>query len=398
VIVRGLRALLGCAAALVLGACAGEVVVGPERAGLASLPAAVRERVDIGPSSPERVRRGGELGVTRIEVPGATRVRTEAMFSAGAARGLAVPMRLSERIYEVEAVVVSADGRSRTPVALKIDTGGSGQLSLSSEVASRVGAVVIEEFPPGRAHTGFGAKEVSLGVVGGVELTGVGGSVRLEPVQAQVDASALRYEPLLGIAALEVFGGVYFDWGRRRMVVLPRGGTPLVERERARAAAGRGWAEGAWTDGAFELRRDSLVRRGGGARTYRVEGGLRWSEVRLGDRRVIGLLDTGFSGSVFSFEPLGLGRPTGVVGASGFGRSARFDTFDAGDVVRVGGVEFAGGQVIEPREAGLGVIERGGFDVIVGLEVLTQRAMWLDFERGVVRFWVGPGVEPTMVE
>ena len=62
---------------------------------------------------------------------------------------------------------------------------------------------------------------------------------------------------------------------------------------------------------------------------------------------------------------------------------------------KAGPIDLSGVEVFIADTSSLGFVQRAGFDVMLGLDALTQYPMWLDFEAGEVRFWTGQG-EPSV--
>ena len=382
--VRGrVLGLIAAGAAAVAGACAR---CPPTRSALL-LPEGIRERVSIehagarvqveDPSPPD--------GPVVIHLPEVVRVDARATWETGAAEGVALPMRRSGRLWAVRATAVAVGGERSSVPDLRVDTGLGGSLSVSSRHAAPAGMFLVDEVPEGQSYTAFGAKPTRFGVFAALDL----GAAEIAPIGAQVECGGPGFDPLIGLGALEVFGGVVFDWEARRMILLPRG---------ARVDAVRaldGWRSTAWTRDPVTSRRDSLDERGSGARAFSIAGGGRWALVTIGGVEHAAVLDTGFTADVFSFERTGLGRDRREWSGSGFGRSAAFELADLDTAVEIGGVAFDGVSILEPTVSPADFAQRAGADLVIGLGILEQYPVWLDFERDEARFWVSEEPMPV---
>ncbi|MEZ6318564.1 MAG: hypothetical protein R3B49_07410 [Phycisphaerales bacterium] len=374
--------LVAAGAMALAGACARC----PEARSVELLPAPIRERVVIDP---------GAMGVrvsdpsppdgpVSVRMPEVVRVDSRVTWAGGEAAPVAIPMRHDGRLWTIHATAIAVNGRRVVLPDLRLDTGLGGSLSLSSRHAAAGGMFLVDEVPPGQSYTAFGPKPALFGVFGTLDL----GPVEIAPIGAQVECGGPGFEPLLGLEAFATFGGVVFDWGARRLVLMPRGAP--VDAIRALD----GWKSARWTTEPVRSRRDSLQARGEGAREFTIDGGARWVRVTIGGVEHAAVLDTGFSADVFSFEPTGLGRDRRGWKGSGFGRSAPFNIADLDEAVEIGGVSFEGASILESADPPIDFAQRAGADLVIGLGILEQHPLWLDFERDEVRFWISEGALP----
>jgi len=274
-----------------------------------------------------------------------------------------------------------------------VDTGSHSQLSVDSGTARALGVVVPAEITEGTSHTAFGPKRVHTGVI--AELRAPGAA--LLAVEVEIECSGRSYSPLIGIRALERFGHAVFDWDAQTLTLLPRGWTSRT----AEAVGREGWTTLPWTADPVSLRRDSIEHEGDGRRRVLVEMASRWVRVGLDGTDRVALLDTGFSGDLFAFEPLGVeSRREGTIVGQGFGRRDTFRTDELDNPVRLVGsglrLELDGLTLIGPTtdHGNMTLVERAGFEVMLGLGVLQRYPLWLDFERDEARFWTGVGPVP----
>lgn len=381
--VRGrVLGLVAVGAATLAGACARC----PEVRSVVLLPAPIRDRVVVDPgavgvrvsdpSPPD-----GPVGVMMPEV---VRVDSRVTWASGEPTVVAIPMRRDGRLWTIRATAIAVNGHRVALPDLRLDTGLGGSLSLSSRHAAAGGMFLVDEVPPGQSYTAFGPKPARFGVFGTLDL----GPVEISPIGAQVECGGPAFEPLLGLEAFAAFGGVVFDWETRRVILVPRGAP--VDAIRALD----GWKSTRWTIEPVRSRRDSLRARGSGAREFTIDGGARWVRVTIGGVEHAAVLDTGFSADVFSFEPTGLGRDRRGWKGSGFGRSAPFDIADLDEAVEIGGVSFEGASILESTEPPVDFAQRAGADLVIGLGILEQHPLWLDFERDEARFWVSDAPVP----
>ncbi|MFT5423382.1 MAG: putative aspartyl protease [Phycisphaerales bacterium] len=380
-------------AASPLGGCAGAGC--PTPVPVASLPDSIRARLDLSPPPEVRVSRARQRNPNSDLI---VRLAEHDTFRPGLRtedRPVVLPMTSRGEHWTVPLTVVAINGQARV-VNFKIDTGSHTQLSMDSRSANRLGVVVPAEITEGISHTAFGPKRVHTGVIAELRAPGA----MLFAVEVAIDCSGRSYSPRIGIRLLERFGHAIFDWDARTLTLLPRGWT-----SRTADATGReGWAALPWTADPVSLRRDSIEHEGDGRRRVLVEMASRWVRVSLDGTDRVTLLDTGFSGDVFAFEPMGVeSRRKGTVVGQGFGRRDTFRTDELENPVRLVGagphLELDGLTLIGPTTdyGNMTLVERAGFEIMLGLGVLQRYPMWLDFERDEARFWTGVGPIPMPV-
>ncbi|MFG0304977.1 MAG: aspartyl protease family protein [Phycisphaerales bacterium JB040] len=369
---------------LVLGACAGASC--PEPVPMGTLPETLTDRFDTGPAPATLIRRSPDGGLV-VTLEDRETVRA----IATAPQPVVLPIARRGEHWTVPATVVSVDG-ARSRVEFKIDTGAQTQLTMNAASATRLGVTIPAELTPAVTHTAFGPKRVRDGVLSELRL----GTASIRPVGVEVECTGQGYTPLLGVRVLERFGHAIFDWERATLTLLPRGSIGLTEG----AASDPGWTSTPWTRETVSLRRDSIEFAGSGSRSVVVEMSARWARLSLDGTDRVTLLDTGFSGDLFAFQPVELEATTrGTVVGQGFGRSAVFRTEELARPVVLAGIGLRGITLIEPLRAreSLDLVQSSGYECMAGLGILERHAMWLDFERDRVRFWVGPGSMPRVV-
>jgi len=278
-------------------------------------------------------------------------------------------------------------------VNFKVDTGSHSQLSVDSGTARALGVVVPAELTEGTSHTAFGPKRVHTGVIAELRARGA----TLSAVEIEVECSGRSYTPLIGIRAIERFGHAVFDWDAATLTLLPRGWTSRT----AAAVAREGWTTLPWSADPVSLQRDSIEHEGDRRRHVLVEMASRWVRVNLDGIDRVALLDTGFSGDLFAFEPLRVeSRREGTIVGQGFGRRDTFRTDELENPVRLLGtglrLELDRLTLIGPTtdHGNMTLVERAGFEIMLGLGVLGRYPLWLDFERDEARFWTGVGPVP----
>jgi|GEM_PF-2755185 len=379
-ILRALAPLL----LLVLGACAGARC--PEPVAMSTLPEAIADRLDTGPAPATLVRRSSDGGLL-VTLDDREAVRPLANVPGA----IVLPIARRDEHWTVPATVVSPEGAT-TRVDFKIDTGAQAQLTMNAASARRLGVAIPAELTPAITHTAFGPKRVRDGVLAELRL----GTATIRPVGVEVECTGQGYTPLLGVRILERFGHAIFDWDRATLTLIPRGSIARTEA----AASDHGWATSPWTSENVSLRRDSIEFAGSGSRSIVVEMNARWARLNLDGTDRVTLLDTGFSGDLFAFEPTGVESGSrGTIVGQGFGRSAVFRTKDLDEPVVLAGIGLRDVTLIEPLRSteSLDLVQSNGYECMAGLGILERHAMWLDFERGVVRFWVGQGSMPRVL-
>lgn len=374
--------------ALSLTACAGGSC--PTPVPMSSLPDSIVARIDLSPMPATLVSRSGDADTDLV-----VRLADHELIRPGLQtedRPVTLPMTRRGEHWTIPLTVVAVDGASHA-VNFKLDTGSHAHLSVDSATARSLGVVVPAELATGTSHTAFGPKRVHTGVV--AELRAPGAT--LTAVEVQVDCSGRSYTPLIGIRTLERFGHAIFDWDRSTLVLVPRGWTARTDAIVDRA----GWTTLPWNANPVSLRRDSIEHEGEGRRRVLVEMASRWVRVSLDGTERVALLDTGFSGDLFAFEPMNAeSRREGTVVGQGFGRRDTFRTDELDNPVRLVGsglrLELDGLTLIGPTTdyGNMTLVERAGFEVMLGLGVIERYPLWLDFERNEARFWTGVGPVP----
>lgn len=303
-------------------------------------------------------------------------VQTSVRWRTGEPGPVVLPMVAQGNVWGVRVASIGLDGVEH-PMTVRIDTGHAGQIAIDGTDARVGGAAVLADVPEGVHYTAFGPKASRLGVLGGLRL----GDAVLEPVAPEIECGGPTFEPLLGIDLLDRFGHAIFDWEGRRLILLPAGA------DVAGYGRGSGWVSLPWREGARVRRTDSERKI--------IYDTRRATLVEIDGLQYRALLDTGFSAGLFILTPVGGLEPEGRVKVRGHGRRGWLNTGRLSGQARLGPIDLTGVEVFTADPDENGFAERTGFDMILGLEVLARRAMWLDFDAGEVRFWTGEGA-PTV--
>lgn len=286
--------------------------------------------------------------------------------------------------------VWSMQGDRSVGLSAVVDTGAASSLILSSATGAEVGAWLSSEIGPHDGVGFVGRVPSGQGLVRRLEV----GPIVLSPAEVKVNTAQSGRSASLGLSAFMAFGGLVFDWERSVMVALPRGRPVHVE---------PGWVEVEWSPSpTAEL---TPLEGGAGWRIVPDFSGMPVARARVGGATLRAVLDTGGDGEFASLRELpveGRGRARLV---SSHGRVTTMREHRLDGRVDLGGVWFDRPIVVVPDPESEGDEELLAplryLDAVVGVELLRRQPVWFDFERGVVRFWMGgdalPGLTPGRV-
>lgn len=270
-----------------------------------------------------------------------------------------VPMSVGD----APAVVVHVrDGAGHAkPLKCLIDTGNTCGLVVTTAVASQLG-LTLPARPEAYLNTNSGMIPAYTGNTSVLEIGGLAHSLDIDVIEKGPNA-------ILGQQWLRRNAGLIFDWPRKRMGLVPAD----VE-----LPTGEGWVELALIEVSFEPPGDELPP------TIRPNRLLVHSS--LAGQRAICHLDTGFPGDLSTNGRIRSSGCTRSIRVGTFGRSYRAVIGEAPEPLEIGSLAFSNLNllILPPRENALDL-----HSFSAGLGVLTRHPMWVDYDRSVVRFWLG---------
>ncbi len=266
---------------------------------------------------------------------------------------------------------------------LLLDTSAQGSLLLSERDAARCGAWVSAEVGLQRTCGIRGGAEFLSGALGGLRL----GGVSMEPIPVRTSSEPMA--PRLGIDALAAFEGVILDWPRRRLLLVVRRTLYSADSPPSRAAidalaANAHWTStplllGATADSVESLRHVFIISRGMWPRIT----------IRVGDREYSALVSTGYAGDVWLRQGVQWPLETPGAGVSTILDAATpLRTRRLGAALRIGDRAYHDVQV-ETNWQPPAEMTDVPVDAVIGLGLLSRAPVWLDFEAGVLRVWIG---------
>lgn len=299
-----------------------------------------------------------------------------------------VPFRLNDAgliVVQVEAMGPFAGAK---PVAFEavLDTGDPDALSLPRRTAERI-RPWLRPGPPSTMTSPFSARRTYTGAILRLRI----GAMTAGPVPISMDDAPRAYLPVIGLGYLRNFKCVIIDWGRGEiLLVRSRSDADLAGRF---AAETWGWTEvplielqGLVEQSAFPIPEEGTDADDDVAAS-RHQLDLIAVEASIGNQSLSAVLDTGGSGDVLAFRALPTVSGTEQqVRASSAGQTGTLVRADLAAPLQVGEVSFDPVQVYRIRGDDRAEPPEGFPDIALGNGLLRRHAIWIDFERRVVRF------------
>jgi len=262
----------------------------------------------------------------------------------------------------VTAHVVDEAGRVQEIKCL-VDTGNTCGLVVTRRVADDLG-LSLRNTSQAQLNTNSGMIPALTGNVASLAIGELNRPTNIEVIEQGPSA-------IVGQEWLRETAGLIFDWPKNRLGLIPFD----VE-----LPVNEGWVELPLIKVSFEAPGAEVPN------TLRVNRLL--IQTLLDGRKEICHLDTGFPGDLSTngrVVPLGRTR---AIHVGSFGRRYRAAIGSAPGVLEVGSLRFSPLSllILPPRH---NAIDLHSFTA--GLGVLTRYPMWVDYNRAVVRFWVGEG-------